>query len=219
MFRLYDYFRSSSSFRVRIALNLKEIEYELIHIHLLKEGGEHLQESYRRLNPQGLVPCLEDTTTNTVFTQSIAIIEYLEETFPTTPLLPENSLLRAKIRAFAQAIACEIHPLNNLRVLRYLVHTLQISEPQKTAWYHHWLKAGFDPLEQILNETERKGPFCFGDTPTLADVCLIPQVYNAERFEFDLKAYPTIKAVYDHCLQHPAFIKALPENQPAAQSS
>lgn len=216
MFKLYDYFRSSACYRVRIALNLKALDYEQIPIHLTKEGGHQFQDSYKNVNPQQLVPALLLIDTNQILTQSLSIMEYLEETFPDIPLLPNDVVARANVRAFAQVIACDIHPINNLRVLKYLKHHFHVSDEQKMAWYFHWLTSGFDTLEKIL-EKQPSGPFCFGQIPTLADVCLIPQVYNALRFDYSLEGYPHIQQVYEHANKHPAFIKALPENQPDAE--
>lgn len=213
MFTLYDYYRSSTCFRVRIALNLKAQDYTCIPVHLIQDGGQHLQAKYRAINPQGLVPSLEIADTHIILTQSMAILEYLEETFTEPPLLPTDTIERAKIRAFSNIIACDIHPINNLRILKYLQSTFAISETQKTAWYHHWLTAGFTPLEQMLQQTKNTGPYCFGNTPTFADICLIPQVYNAIRFELNLQDYPRIEAIYQHCLTQPAFERALPENE------
>jgi len=216
MIKLYDYFRSSASFRVRIALNLKGLTYEQLSVHLVKDGGQHLQTAYEAINPQQLVPCLIDADQKTALSQSLAIIEYLEEQYPDPALLPHERLLRAAVRAFAQHIACEIHPLNNLRVLNYLTNTLEITKEQKKAWYHYWLREGFKGIEIQLGINKNKGPFCFGDTPTLADICLVPQVYNAQRFEFPLADYPLIQAVNAACLKVPAFSDALPEKQPDA---
>lgn len=213
MFKLYDYFRSSACFRVRIALNLKEQPYESLTIHLVKEGGQHLHEAYRALNPQALVPALEEPHTGQIMTQSLAIIEYLDETIQNFPLLPTEPIERAHVRAFAQAVACDIHPLNNLRVLKYLTGTLHLSENQKTAWYQHWIKQGFEGLEKIIENHASKGPFCFGKSPTLADICLVPQVYNALRYEYGMSNHPLLHGIYQHCLTLPPFIKALPENQ------
>lgn len=211
MIKLYDYFRSSASFRVRIALNLKKIAYEQLSVHLVKEGGQHLQATYAAINPEKLVPCLIDNDETTALTQSLAIIEYLEEQYPTPALLPKDPLTRAKVRAFAQHIACDIHPVNNLRVLKYLTNVFQVTEAQKTTWYHHWLREGFASLEQHLRTSN--SAFCFGDSPTIADICLVPQVYNAERFEFPLADFPRIKAVNKLCLTLTAFSDALPERQ------
>ncbi len=212
MIKLYDYFRSSASFRVRIALNLKDLPYEQVEVHLVKEGGQHLQERYATINPQKLVPCLIDADKHTALAQSLAIIEYVEEQYPAPALLPKDPLLRSEVRAFAQYIACDIHPLNNLRVLQYLTGTLQLSETQKMTWYFHWLQTGFTALESLLAAQTVRGPFCFGETPTLADICLIPQVYNALRFEFPMEDYPRLCAVNQQCLTLPAFERALPEN-------
>ncbi len=214
MIKLFDYFRSSASFRVRIALNLKGLSYEQIAVHLVKDGGQHLQAAYSAINPQQLVPCLVDNDESVALPQSLAIIEYLEDQYPTPSLLPKDLLLRANVRAFAQHIACEIHPLNNLRVLNYLTNTLAITKEQKTTWYHHWLSEGFKGLEKQLMANNNKGRFCFGNTPTLADICLVPQVYNAQRFEFSLEEYPLIQAVNAACLELEAFSNALPEKQP-----
>ncbi|MBS0286753.1 MAG: maleylacetoacetate isomerase [Proteobacteria bacterium] len=216
MFKLYDYFRSSACYRVRIALNLKELPYEQISVHLTKDGGHQLQAHYKSINPQQLVPALLLIDSNQVITQSLAIIEYLEETFPAVPLLPSEVVARANVRAFAQVIACDIHPINNLRVLKYLKHHFHVSDEQKMAWYFNWLTKGFDTLEKLL-EKQHIGPYCFGEAPTLADVCLIPQVYNALRFDYSLEHYPYIRKIHAHANNHPAFIKALPENQPDSE--
>lgn len=212
MIKLYDYFRSSASFRVRIALNLKGLTYEQMSVHLVKDGGRHLQASYEAINPQKLVPCFIDNESTTPLAQSLAIIEYLDEQYPLPAFLPLDKEERAQVRAFAQHIACEIHPLNNLRVLKYLTETLQLTDQQKKNWYHHWLSEGFNALEKILNKGP-KAPYCFGDSPSLADICLVPQVYNAQRFEFPLHDYPLIQAINARCLEKEAFHKALPENQ------
>lgn len=211
MFKLYDYFRSSACYRVRIALNLKNIPYEQVPIHLVE--GKQASEHFLKVNPQGLVPALVLPQSHHVLTQSLAIIEYLEETFTQVPLLPKDALAKANVRALAQIIACDIHPLNNLRVLKYLKHTFSVDDEQKMKWYFHWLKLGFDAFEAALRSS---GAYCFGDTPTLADVCLIPQVYNALRFDFALDNYPHIQKIHQHCAKHAAFMKALPENQPDA---
>jgi len=218
MFKLYDYYYSSACFRVRIALNLKNLSHEVVPVHLLHHGGEHLQTAYQKINPQCLVPSLEEITSQSILTQSLAIIEYLDETHPDIPLLPNVPLLKAKIRAFALSIACDTHPLNNLRVLNYLKNELKCSDEQKNQWYHHWLRCGLMPLEKKLGNKDRIGPYCFGEDPTLADICLVPQVYNALRFKFDLSDFPLIHEVYQHCLLSPAFDKALPESQPQADS-
>ncbi|MGR8940018.1 MAG: maleylacetoacetate isomerase [Gammaproteobacteria bacterium] len=211
---LYSYFRSSAAFRVRIALNLKNIEHEIRPVHLLKNGGEQFNDDFLALNPQGRVPVL--VTHDTVLTQSSAIIEYLEEVYPVPPLLPADPIARAYVRALTQIIACDIHPLNNLRVLSYLKDTLHLEH--KEAWYKHWIQDGFSALEQRLQKSEYPGLFCFGDMPGMADAFLIPQVYNALRFDCDVKSFPLIDGIYRHCMQEPAFAKAAPENQPDAEA-
>lgn len=218
--KLYGYFRSSASYRVRIALNLKGLDYEQVSVHLVKSGGVQFSEAFRMVNPDALVPALVDESEGRecVLTQSLAIIEYLEEVFPGPALLPEQAALRAQVRALAQSIACEIHPLNNLRVLKYLTGTLGVSEEQKTAWYRHWCESGLAIIESRLDNADTTGRYCFGDTPGLADCCLIPQVANAQRFNCDLSAMPTILRINQACLEHPAFIKAMPANQPDAES-
>lgn len=207
--KLYSYFRSSAAYRVRIALALKGLDFDLIPVHLVKDGGEQKQPDYTAINPQQLVPSFE-TDDGEILTQSMAIMEYLEENYPQIPLLPTDKIARAKVRAIAQLIASDIHPLNNLRVLKYLKHTLKIEETQKDAWYQHWIYLGFDALEKLLPE---HGNFCYGDMPTIADCCLIPQVYNALRFECDMTDYPKIMRIYQHCNTLPAFITASPEQQ------
>ena len=209
MLTLYDYFRSSASFRVRIALNLKGLEYNAIPIHLLNNGGEQNSESYLQVNPQGLVPSLLDG--NRVLTQSLAIIEYLDEMHATPALLPSSPYEKALARAFALTIAADVHPLNNLRVLKYLTQTLEISEEQKNHWYQHWIAKGLSALEMQLKTQQLSGTFCFGNTPTLADICLAPQLYNARRFACPLDDYPTLVRIDANCQQHPAFIHAWPE--------
>lgn len=213
--KLYHYFRSSASYRVRIALNLKGLPYELLPVHLIKQGGEHLSPDYRKINPDALVPALDDDSH--VLTQSLAIIEYLEETHPTPPLLPVGALDRAHVRAIALSIACDIHPLNNLRVLRHLVKEMKVSEEDKDNWYRHWCEQGLAALETTLASDPRTGAFCFGDTPTLADCCLVPQIYNANRLKCNLSAMPTILRINETCLALPAFANARPEAQPDAE--
>jgi maleylpyruvate isomerase len=213
--KLYTYFRSSAAYRVRIALNLKGLAYEAVPVHLLKAGGEQLRSEYRSINPSGLVPTLRDD--NTTLTQSLAIIEYLDETHPSPALLPADAAGRARVRALAQMIACDIHPLNNLRVLRYLVRTLGISDEQKNAWYRHWILEGFAALEAHLARDPQTGRFCHGDAPTLADCCLAPQIYNAERFEIDMAPYPTIARIHAASVELPAFQAAHPARQPDAE--
>lgn len=217
MLQLYTYFRSSAAYRVRIALALKGLAYESLPIHLLHDGGQQFTSAYRATNPQALVPSLQ--TDAGVLTQSLAIIEYLEETAPGqgSALLPADALGRARVRALAQAVACDIHPLNNLRVLRYLTHELGVSEEQKNAWYSHWIDLGLQALEEMLAHSSASGRFCHGDTPTLADCCLVPQVFNARRFGCATQGYPTIERIVDACEQQPAFQQAAPAQQPDAQ--
>ncbi len=220
--KVYHYFRSSASYRVRIALNLKNLPHELVQIHLIKEGGEQLQAAYRAINPDGLVPALVegeaegDANEQHIVNQSLAIIEYLDETHPTPPLLPANALDRAYVRALALQIACDIHPLNNLRVLRYLTHDLKVAEEDKNAWYRHWCEQGLGALEKTLASDKRVGTFCYGDTPTMADCCLVPQVYNALRLKSDLSGMPTILRINAACLALPEFARAVPEAQAEA---
>ena len=208
MIKLYDYFRSTASYRVRIALNWKELPHELIEVHLVKEGGQQKKPEYLTHNPQGLVPALIDG--GMTLTQSLAMLEYLEERYPTPSLLPDNSTDKALVRSIAQIIACDIHPLNNLRVLKYLTETLEQTEETKTTWYHHWIKQGFDAIEALLAKHQSSPNFCIGEQVSIADVCLIPQVYNANRFECDLSAYPRIMNINNYCLTLPAFDKACP---------
>ena len=212
--KLYSYFRSSASYRVRIALNLKSLPYEYAAVHLLRGGGEQLSADYRRICPDGVVPSLVDG--EAVLQQSLAIIEYLEETHPNPPLLPDTAVDRAYVRAIALQIACEIHPLNNLRVLKYLKHELGVSDEAKDAWYKHWLDNGFAVLEARLASDSRTGSFVYGDTPTMADLALVPQVFNALRFKVDLQPYPTIQRIYDEAMRHDAFVRTSPEQQPDA---
>jgi maleylacetoacetate isomerase len=215
--KLYSYFRSSASYRVRIALNLKGLPYETLPIHLVRNGGEQLGPEFRALNPDALVPAFQADGSEEVLTQSLAIIEYLDEAHPQPALLPKAALDRAYVRSLALAIACEIHPVNNLRVLRYLTRDLGVSEDQKNAWYKHWCESGLAALEQRLAASKHTGRFCFGDTPGLADCCLVPQVFNAQRFQCDLSAMPTILRINQACLELEAFQKAAPASQPDAE--
>lgn len=215
MLKLHTYFRSSAAYRVRIALNLKGLEYESVPVHLLRNGGEQLQDAYRAMNPSALVPTLQDG--EHVLTQSLAIIEYLDDAYPMNPLLPSDPLARARVRALALDIACEIHPLNNLRVLKYLKHQLGVTEEAKTAWYRHWVSEGLQAVETALARSPATGRFCHGETPTLADICLVPQVFNAQRFEVDLAPFPTLAAINARCLELPAFAEAEPSRQPDAE--
>jgi maleylacetoacetate isomerase len=211
MLKLYTYFRSSAAFRVRIALNLKGLTFEAIPVHLLRDGGEQLSPAYEELNPSRLVPVLQDRTRR--FTQSLAIIEYLEETHPLPALLPRTPDARARVRALAQTIACDIHPLNNLRVLRYLKTPLNIDEQSRTDWSRHWIALGFGALERLLVEAQTAGKCCYGDVPTMADCCLIPQVFNAQRINCPLESFPTILRLYEHCMGLDAFQRAAPGAQ------
>jgi maleylacetoacetate isomerase len=203
---LYDYFRSTAAYRVRIALNLKGIEYQSEVVNLLK--GEEGSREYRRYNPQGLVPALE-LENGQILTQSLAICEYLDETYPETPLLPADPIQRAEVRAFAQAIACDIHPLNNLRVLKYLTKELSVEESAKLGYYQHWVAEGFTALEASLLQRPQS-TYCFGDTPSLADICLVGQMFNARRFDCDLTPYPRLVKITKQCEQLEAFQKAAP---------
>ncbi len=213
--KLYNYFRSSASFRVRIALALKGLDYEYASVHLLKDGGEQYATDFKTMNPAALVPVLDDD--GIVLTQSLAIIEYLDETRPQSPLLPDDAVGRARVRAIALAIACEIHPLNNLRVLGYLSKTLSVSEEQRNAWYRHWVETGLACVEGMLAGDDRTGDCCHGDTPTLADICLVPQIFNAQRFKARLDHVPTVMRIHEHCLTLPAFAKSVPALQPDAE--
>jgi len=198
--QLYNYFRSSASYRVRIALALKGLDCELLPVHLLR--NEQLAESYAAIAPAKLVPLL--AVDDHLLTQSMAIIEYLDETHPTPSLLPGDAAARARIRALAQDIACEIHPINNLRVLRYLVHEMKLAEDDKNRWYRHWVETGLEVVEKQLGSSAT-GRFCHGDTPTLADCVLVPQIHNAKRFECRLDHVPTVMRVFDACMQLEAF--------------
>jgi maleylpyruvate isomerase len=211
--KLYGYFRSSAAYRVRIALGLKGLPYEYAAVHLRK--GEQRTATYRALNAQALVPTLEDDRGS--FTQSLAIIEYLDERYPQPPLLPDVPEARARVRAIALAIACDIHPLDNLRVLQYLLRTLGVSEDAKNAWYRHWIDVGLSALESRLAGEAATGTFCHGDSPTLADVCLVPQLANARRSSIPLDAYPTLLGIEAACNALPAFAAAAPEKQPDAE--
>lgn len=215
MLKLYSYFRSSASYRVRIALELKGLSYETIPVHLLRDGGQHLQPAYRALNPSALVPTLRDG--DVTVTQSMAIVEYLEETRPAPPLLPPGAADRARVRALAQMVACEIHPLNNLRVLNYLGSSVGMNDSARQDWYRHWIGVGLASIEQVLATSPQTGACCHRDTPGLADCFLVPQVFNAQRFDADLAAFPTVRKIADHCADLPAFIAAHPSRQPDAE--
>ena len=209
---LYTYFRSSAAYRVRIALNLKGLTPEMVSIHLQKEGGLNRKPQFRAVNPQMRVPALK-LNGGDVLIQSLAIIEYLDEVHPQPPLLPRDSIERAKVRALAQVIACDIHPLNNVGPLRYLKRELGQPQEKIDAWYHHWILDGFDAVEALIVA----GPYAFGNEVTLADVCLVPQVYNARRFKVPLERFPKIVAVEAACRELTAFERAAPENQADAE--
>ena len=208
--KLYNYFRSSASFRVRIALELKGLSYEYLPVHLVK--GEHTQPAYAQVSPSMLVPTLV-TDDGEALGQSMAIIEYLDETHPEPPLLPADPLGRARVRALAQLIACEIHPLNNLRVLKYLVRELKVEEEAKNTWYRHWVRTGLESFEKELQRLPAS-TYCHGDKPTLADCCLVPQIFNAQRFKVDLSGLTRTMGAFDACMKHPAFQKAQPSSCP-----
>ena len=210
--KLYTYFRSSAAYRVRIALNLKGLQYDMLPVHLTRDGGQQRKPEFQKLNPQMRVPALE-LSSGDVLTQSLAIIEYLDEVEPEPPFLPADALERARVRALAQVVACDIHPLNNLIALQYLKRTLKQEQPEIDTWYHHWVVEGFTALEQML----KPGPYSYGAHVTLADICLVPQVFNARRLKVPLDKFPKIVAVETACLKLPAFDKARPENQPDAE--
>jgi maleylpyruvate isomerase len=213
--KLYTFFRSSASYRVRIALNLKGLDYEQAPIHLRRGGGEQLDRAYRAINPQALVPALEDD--GRILTQSLAIIEYLEERYPKPLLLPSDAAERAVVRSMALLIACEVHPIQNLRVLNHLKNDHKQSDDDTIRWARHWIDLGLSALEQMVISASKQGEFCFGETPTLADLCLVPQLANARRFGVDLSAYPKLLAIEATCMSLPAFANAAPEQQPDAE--
>jgi maleylacetoacetate isomerase len=210
--KLYTAFRSSAAFRTRIALNLKGLAYEAAFVHLGR--GEHRQPAYAAVNPQALVPTLEDDGARLV--QSLAIIEYLDEKQPEPPLLPRDAAGRARVRSLSLLVACEIHPLNNLRVLQHLKRALGQNDEQVNAWYRHWIADGLQKLEAELAHGAR-GRFCHGDAPTMADCCLVPQVFNAQRYQCDTAPYPNVMRVFAECMQLDAFERAQPANQPDAE--
>lgn len=215
MLQLYTYFRSSAAFRVRIALNLKGLPYQTIPLHLLRGGGEQHSASFEQRNPLRLVPVLLDDSLT--LTQSLAIIEYLEDTQPLPALLPPGAAARAQVRALALSIACDIHPLNNLRVLRYLKAPLGIEDEARSEWSRHWIELGLSAIEHALREGASSGRCCYGDLPTVADCCLVPQVFNAQRVECRLERWPTILKIHEHCMQLPAFQLAAPAAQSDAE--
>ena len=212
---LYSYWRSSAAYRVRIALNLKELEHDIVPVHLMK--NEQHAEAFRAINPQELIPVLRDG--QRLVRQSMAIMEYLDETYPQRPLLPATSRDRARVRSIAQAIACDIHPLNNLRVQQYLERELGASEEQRNAWTRHWIGLGFEAVEAMLADNPATGEFCEGEDPGFADCCLVPQLYNARRFGVDVSKYPNIVRIGEACLALPAFEAARPEAQADAPSA
>lgn len=210
--KLYSYWRSSAAYRVRIALNLKQLDHEIVPVHLVNNGGEQHAASYRELNPQETVPTLVDGAR--VYRQSMAIIEYLDEAYPDNhALLPSTVRERARVRALAQVVGCDIHPLNNLRVMQFLERDFSTPAVERERWTRHWITEGFRALEQMLGESASTGLYCDGDSPSLADLCLIPQIYNAHRFDVDMQPYPVISRIGQQCLSLPAFDAARPENQ------
>jgi len=213
---LYGYWRSSAAYRVRIALNLKGLSYETRPVHLVRDGGEQHAEDYRMINPQELIPCLLDG--DRVVTQSLAIMEYLDETRPEfgTALLPADARGRAQVRALAMAVACDIHPLGNLRVLQQLEAQFGASEEQRAAWSRYWIASGFKAMEAMLSENAATGRYCHGETPNMADACLVPQVYNALRWKLPMDGYPTLWRIYQACNELEVFRRAAPEVQPDA---
>lgn len=210
--KLYTYFRSSAAFRVRIALNLKGLAYEPAFVHLAK--GEHLQPAFAKVNPQGLLPAL--AVDGALLAQSIAIMEYLEETHPQPRLLPQDPLARARVRSLSLIVACEIHPLNNPRVLKYVKNVLGHNQDEIDTWYRHWIADGLAKLEAELDEPGT-GRYCHGDAPTMADCCLVPQIFNAQRFQCELKPFPAVMRVFDACMKLEAFDRAQPSKQPDAE--
>jgi maleylacetoacetate isomerase len=213
---LYSYWRSSAAYRVRIALNLKGLSYETRPVHLLRDGGEQHAEGYRMINPQELIPCLLDG--DRVITQSLAILEYLDEMYPDpeTALLPVDARGRAQVRALAMAVTCDIHPLGNLRVLQQLEAQFCAGEEQRAAWSRHWIATGFKAMEVMLTDNAATGRYCHGETPSMADACLVPQVYNALRWKLPMEDYPTLWRIYQACNELDAFRLAAPEGQPDA---
>lgn len=213
--KLHTYFRSSAAYRVRIALNLKDLAYDGVPVHLLRDGGQQLLPAYRAINPAALVPTLDDD--GALIGQSLAIIEYLEESHPSVPLLPADALGRARVRMLALTVAADTHPLGNLRVLKYITGEMGLSEAAKLAWQQHWLQTGMAALEALLAGSSDTGLYCHGDTPTLADCCLVPQVFSAQRFGVDTTSYPTIMRIDAACAALPAFQRAHPAQQPDAE--
>ena len=213
--KLYGYWRSSAAYRVRIALNLKGLSYEQVPVHLTKDGGEQHSDSFRDLNPQELTPVLVDGTR--IIRQSMAIVEYLDETYDGEhKLMPLNTRERARVRGLAQVICCDIHPLNNLRVMQYLEREFNTPQVERDRWTQHWIREGFHALEKLLATNPSTGLFCEGDEPTMADICLVPQVYNARRYSVDIEEFPLIRRINDECMRMEPFERARPENQPDA---
>jgi maleylacetoacetate isomerase len=213
--KLYTFFRSSASYRVRIALNLKGMAYEQVPVHLRRGGGEQLQPAYKAINPQALVPALEDN--GRILTQSLAIIEYLEEKYPAVPLLPKDPGDRALVRSMALVVACEVHPIQNLRVLNYVKSKYDQTDEQVNQWAQHWINLGLTALEQMIVAQSHPGEFCFGNAATVADICLVPQLGNARRYGCDLSRYPNIVRIEKKCMALAAFADAAPEKQPDAE--
>lgn len=213
--QLYSYWRSSAAYRVRIGLNLKGLRYDIVPVHLLRDGGDQRRPEFRAINPQGLIPVLQHG--NRQLRQSLAILEYLDETWPEPALLPVPARDRQRVRAMAMAIACDIHPLGNLRVLQFLENEFHCPQPERDVWVRHWIGEGFDALEAMLGDHPATGRFCEGDTPTIADCCLVPQVYSARRFELDVTPWPALVGAADRAVEHPAFVAAHPNNQPDAK--
>ncbi len=212
---LHNYFRSSAAYRVRIAMHLKELPYVYIPVHLTREGGQQLMAPYAKLNPQQLVPLLDNDGFQ--LSQSLAIIEYLDEQFPNVRLLPDSIQARARVRQITLAISCDIHPLQNLRVLKYLTTKLGLSEDDKMGWIHHWLTLGLAALEAELARSSLRGKFCVGDQPTMADCALVPQMFSAVRFGVDISPFPTLRSIYEHCEAIPAIAAAHPARQPDSE--
>lgn len=211
---LYSYWRSSAAYRVRIGLNLKGLSYETVPVHLLRDGGEQHNPTYRLANPQGLVPVLQHG--QRMFRQSLAILEYVDEIWPAPALMPATARARQRVRALSQLIACDVHPLNNLRVMRYFENTWHVPQPERDEWMRHWMVEGFGAFEAMLADHPSTGTFCEGNTPTVADCCLVPQLYNARRFGVDLDAFPNLVRIEQACQALPAFDAARPERQPDA---
>ena len=212
---LHNYFRSSAAYRVRIAMNLKGLDYEYLSVHLTREGGMQFKDTYTALNPQQLVPLLDDDGFQ--LSQSLAIIEYLDEKYPAIRLLPDSLQGRARVRQLTLAIACDVHPLQNLRVLKYLTGKLALTEENKAEWIKHWLELGLTALEADLARAPTRGKFCFGDTPTMADCALVPQLFSAARFNVDMQPYPTLRSIYEACEALPAIAAAHPARQPDSE--